>query len=160
MKIRIYHLIAVMTLMLAACGGAVVPPAPTPHNSGDDTQPPAPTQTPFTSPLESPIATPDDPQPGGGLITKPESAKWNNAPQAALNARKMLVEQIKADVDLVGLVSAELVDWPDACLGIQTPGVMCAQVITTGYKVVLSANGQEYEFHTNESGDVVRPVAK
>jgi hypothetical protein len=57
-------------------------------------------------------------------------------------------------------VSAEQVDWPDACMGIQTPGVMCAQVITTGYKVVLSAGGMEYEFHTNETGDVVRLVTK
>lgn len=160
MKIRIYHLMTVMTLMLAACGGAVVPPAPTPHNSGNDTQSPAPSQTPFTSPLESPIATPDAPKPGGGLLPIPESAEWNNAPQAALAARKALMEQLKVDGDLIGLVSAELVDWPDACLGIQTPGVMCAQVITPGYKVVLSANGVEYEFHTNETGDVVRPVSQ
>jgi hypothetical protein len=134
-------------LILAACSGAALAPA-------------APTATPFVSPVASPIQTPDAPRPGGGLITKPESARWNNAPQAALNARKMLMEQLKVDVDLIGLVSAELVDWPDACMGIQQPNVMCAQIITTGYKVVLSANGTEYEFHTNETGDVVRPVTK
>jgi hypothetical protein len=94
------------------------------------------------------------------LITQPESAKWNNAPQAALAARKMLMEQLKVDADLIGLVSAEQVDWPDGCLGIQTPGIMCIQVISPGYKVVLSANGVEYEFHTNETGEVVRPVTK
>ncbi|CAG0952359.1 hypothetical protein ANRL3_00323 [Anaerolineae bacterium] len=147
MKIGIYSLMLLIAMAIVACGGAAVPPV-------------APAATPFVSPTASPVQTPDAPEPGGGLITKPESAKWNNAPQAALNARKMLVEQLKVDVDLVGLVSAELVDWPDACMGIQTPGVMCAQVITTGYKVVLSANGLEYEFHTNESGDVVRPVTK
>ena len=146
MKIRVYSLMLLIAMAIVACGGAAVPPAPT--------------ATPFVSPTTSPVQTPDAPKPGGGLITKPESAKWNNAPQAALNARKMLVEQLKVDVDLVGLVSAEPVDWPDACMGIQTPGVMCAQVITPGYKVVLSANGLEYEFHTNESGDVVRPVTK
>ncbi len=63
-------------------------------------------------------------------------------------------------MDLIGLVSAELVDWPDACLGIQQSNVMCAQVITTGYKVILSANGAQYEFHTNETGDVVRLVSR
>ena len=149
MKTRIYSLMLLTVLMLAACGGAVVPPSITPVTS------------PIESPVQTPVAQPPAtiaPAPGGGLITKPESAKWNNAPQAALNARKLLVEQLKVDVDLIGLVSAEQVDWPDGCLGIQTPGVMCIQVITTGYRVVLSANGSEYEFHTNLSGDVVLPV--
>lgn len=144
MKLRIYSLMLVTLLVLAACGGAATPL----------------TDTPFVSPLASPVQTPAAPKPGGGLITKPESAKWNNAPQAALNARKLLLEQLKVDVDLIGLVSAEQVDWPDACMGISQPNVMCAQVITPGYKVVLSANGLEYEFHTNDSGSVVRPVVK
>ncbi|MBP7686959.1 MAG: hypothetical protein KA765_03590 [Thermoflexales bacterium] len=155
MKTRIYSLMLLTMLMLAACGGAVTPPS---AGIVIPTQPAAPTAVPFVSPLESPIPIPAAPAPGGGLITKPESAKWNNAPQAALNARKMLMDELKVDVDLIGLVSAEQVDWPDGCLGIQTPGVMCIQVITTGYRVVLSANGSEYEFHTNLSGDVVLPV--
>ena len=156
MKIRIYSLILLAMLILAACGGAAMPPVVTPVTPA---QPSTPTDTPFTSPLESPIPTPGTTGPGGGLITKPESAKWNNAPQAALNARKLLMEQLKVDVDLIGLVSAEQVDWPDACLGIEQPNVMCAQVITPGYRVVLSANGLEYTFHTNLTGDVVRPVS-
>lgn len=149
MKSRFFSLMLLAAVMLAACGGAAIPPV-------SPTRPAAPTDTPFVSPIETPSA----PRPGGGLITKPESAKWANAPQAALSARKMLVDQLKVDVDMIGLVSAGQVDWPDACMGIQTPGVMCAQVITTGYKVVLSANGLEYEFHTNVNGDVVRLVTK
>jgi hypothetical protein len=156
-KTRIYSLMLLVMLVLVACGGAAVPPVATPVAP---TQPAAPTAIPFVSPIASPVQTLDAPEPGGGMITKPESARWNNAPQAALNARKMLMEQLKVDVDRIGLVSAEQVDWPDGCLGIQTPGVMCIQVISPGYKVVLSANGTEYEFHTNKTGDVVRPVTK
>ena len=48
------------------------------------------------------------------------------------------------------------VDWPDGCLGVQTPGVMCTMVITPGYRVILEADGKQYEYHTNASGDVVR----
>jgi hypothetical protein len=150
MKIRLVSLMMFIAMGVAACGGAATPNIPPTQL--------APTRTPIVSPITSPVETPDAPQPGGGLSTRPESAKWNTAPQAALNARKMLVEQLKVDVDTIGLVSAEQVDWPDGCLGVQTPGVMCIQVITPGYKVVLSANGQEYEFHTNESGSTVRLV--
>lgn len=148
MKTKSVSLILFVAVSVAACSGVAAPAA-------SPTKPPT-TNTPVASPTASPIETPTSPQPGGGLITKPESAKWNNAPRAALNARKMLVDQLKVDIDTVSLVSAEQVDWPDACMGIKQEGVMCAQIIVTGYKVVLGAGGQEYEFHTDETGDVVR----
>jgi hypothetical protein len=90
------------------------------------------------------------------LIAQPQAEQWANAPAAALAARKMLVDQLKVDIDTIGLVSVEKVDWPDGCLGVNTPGIMCIQVIMPGYKVILAANGQQYEFHTNETGDAVR----
>ena len=66
---------------------------------------------------------------------------------------------MNVDPSTIVVVSEEQVDWPDACMGIETPGVMCAQVITPGYKIVLEANGKQYEYHTNESGSVVRLVS-
>jgi hypothetical protein len=56
------------------------------------------------------------------------------------------------------LKSAEAVDWPDACLGLAKPDEACAQVLTPGYRVILSASLQNYEFHTNRSGTLVRLV--
>ena len=97
-------------------------------------------------------------KPGGGLITKPQAEEWQKAPQAALSARADLAQRLQIDVDTITLISVEAVDWPDACMGVQTPGVMCAQVVISGYKVVLEANGQQYEYHTNESGSGVRLV--
>ena len=150
MKTKVVSLMTLIALSITACSGTAAP-------STSPTQSPIPTSTPIVSPITSPVETPAAPRPGS-LITKPESAKWNNAPQAALNARKMLVDQLKVDIDTIGLVSVEQVDWPDACMGIKQEGVMCAQIIVPGYKVVLSAGGQEYEFHTDEIGDVVRLV--
>ena len=166
MKTRLFVTMLVGVIALTACGSSATPtvlptvalPTTMPATTTPD-QPAQPTEAPFISPT-SPADTPVAPNPSGGLQTRPEAEKWANAPQAALNARKMLVDQLKVDVDTIGLVSVEQVDWPDGCLGIQTPGVMCIQVITTGYKVVLSAAGKEYEFHTNETGSVVRPVTK
>ena len=40
-------------------------------------------------------------------------------------ARKDLAEQINVDPSVITMVSVEAVDWPDGCLGVQTPGVMC-----------------------------------
>lgn len=60
--------------------------------------------------------------------------------------------KLKIDPQTIKLVKAEAVDWPDACLGISAAGQMCAQVVTPGYRVVLQANGQSYEYHTNRDG--------
>jgi len=107
--------------------------------------------TPGTSPLASPL-------PGGDQTSQPTEDSWVGAPAAALRARDHLAQRLGLGIGVLKLVSAEQIDWPDACMGIETPGVMCAQVITPGYKVILDANGRQYEYHTDLSGDVVRPV--
>jgi hypothetical protein len=47
-------------------------------------------------------------------------------------------------------------DWPNACLGLEEEGEMCAQVLTPGWRVILSAAGEQYTFRTDEEGQVVR----
>lgn len=49
----------------------------------------------------------------------------------------------------IQVVNVEAVDWPDACLGVPIPNAMCAQLITPGYRVSLSAGEQTYEVHTD-----------
>jgi hypothetical protein len=128
-------LIATFSVMLAACSAPAAPSiAPTLPSSVLPTQPP--------SPLPS--------------ATKSEVDEWADAPTAALNARADLAQRLNVDPDTISLVSVEHVEWPDGCLGIQQPGVMCIMVITPGYKVVLGANGKQYEYHTNESGSAVK----
>jgi hypothetical protein len=52
-----------------------------------------------------------------------------------------------AEQDIL-LQSVEAVDWPDASLGCPQPGLVYAQVITPGYRVLLEVDAQEYEIHT------------
>lgn len=56
----------------------------------------------------------------------------------------------------ISLVSAEAVDWPDACLGVSNPDELCAQVITPGYRIILGRLDKQYEFHTDRSGQNIR----
>lgn len=72
--------------------------------------------------------------------------------QASENARLLLSERLQIQTDAIRIISAEAVEWSDACLGIHQPDMMCAQVITPGYRIQLEANGQTYEVHTNEDG--------
>ena len=49
----------------------------------------------------------------------------------------------------VAVVGAEPVDWPDTSLGAPEPGMVYLQVITPGYKLLLSAEGGRYVYHSD-----------
>jgi hypothetical protein len=74
-----------------------------------------------------------------------------------------LVAQAKEDfgrrltipVDQIELLEVQEVVWPDASLGCPQPGMMYAQVITPGYRVVLQAGGQTKEYHADASSFVL-----
>ncbi|MFQ5886210.1 MAG: hypothetical protein ACE5II_03135 [Anaerolineae bacterium] len=65
-------------------------------------------------------------------------------------AKGNLARRLGVGVKEVTLVSAEAVEWPDASLGNPQPGMVYAQVIIPGYKIILSAGGQEYEYHSDQ----------
>ncbi len=72
--------------------------------------------------------------------------------QATGAAVKDLATRLGIGPEAIAVVSAELTEWPDACLGVAQPGVACAEVITTGFKVILAAEDVEYEYHTDATG--------
>ncbi|MHB1448247.1 MAG: hypothetical protein ACYCX1_03770 [Bellilinea sp.] len=78
-------------------------------------------------------------------------------PAAVAAAQQALADLLTVDPTSITVVSVDAVDWPDACLGVPTPGA-CAQVITPGYRIILSVSGQSYEFHTNQDGSLVIPA--
>ena len=63
--------------------------------------------------------------------------------------RLALASRLGISADEIRTVSVERVDWPDACLSIRREGLFCAQVVTPGYRVLLQADGQTYEYHTD-----------
>jgi hypothetical protein len=71
------------------------------------------------------------------------------AQRAAIAA---LSSDLNLPADQIKLISTEAVTWPDGCLGVTRIGVMCTQAIVDGFKIVLEANGQQYEYHTNQDG--------
>lgn len=60
------------------------------------------------------------------------------------------------EASAVTVVSYEPRDWGDTSLGCPKQGEVYAQVITSGYLVVLSANGQTFEYHTDDVDRAVR----
>lgn len=64
-------------------------------------------------------------------------------------AKQDLADRLATDADSIAVVSREHVQWPDASLGNPQPGMAYAQVVTPGFRLILEAAGQTYEYHTD-----------
>jgi len=79
------------------------------------------------------------------------------AEQAVISA---LAESLGIDPSEIKVVSTQVVEWPDACLGVYLPGKACAEVITPGFLIVVEADGKRYEYHTNLNASTVQPATQ
>jgi len=92
----------------------------------------------------SPAGTPATPLGGGSGEVPAEkiaAALADLAQRSGVNAAQMTV------------VRAEAVEWRDGSLGCPRPDMVYPQVITPGYRLVLSAGGREYAYHASERGE-------
>ncbi len=104
-----------------------------------------------------PEGTPDcNDTPGDSEPIMPVFDVTNEGEALAVEAAYAALEAMGGPpADEVDVTGVEIVTWNDACLGVDTPGVACAQVVTPGYVVFLSGASGDYEFHTDLSGNAV-----
>ena len=55
----------------------------------------------------------------------------------------------------IEVLSVEMYEWPDTSLGCPESGKAYAQVVTTGYRLVLRAQDKKHEVHVDEDGEIV-----
>jgi len=84
-------------------------------------------------------------------------ANWTPAQEAAISD---LSTTLNLPAEKITMISTEAVDWPDGCLGIQKIGTFCTQAIVPGYKIMLEADGKQYEYHTNKDGSQVAAIGE
>lgn len=86
------------------------------------------------------------------LLTPLALAQTDDPPIAALLAKLMLSHELGVEYHLISLESVERVEWPDACLGLEVEGRLCAQALTPGYRIGLTASGDSYTYRADLSG--------
>lgn len=92
---------------------------------------------------------------GESPTTVPNSAGAPDleAPAAAVEAAQAaLAEALGIETTAISVVASTEAEWPNGCLGIEQPGVMCTQAIVPGYQVILEANEATYEVRTDRTG--------
>jgi len=98
--------------------------------------------------------------PSGGVPAEPIGTASDalvppDAEEVVNLAKADLAERKGIDKEEIVVVEVVEVDWSDTSLGCPEPGMMYAQVITPGYKILLSYAGETYQYHSDKVGRVV-----
>jgi len=142
-KMDWFIILALASFLLAACaaapqtGGPASTPVPTikvTEAVNDETTSARPTQPPSQVTLNR--ATP-----AAGSV-----------PEFAIALQASLAEELAVDAEQVVLKESSETMWPNSCLGVQMPGMMCADVMVPGYLLVFSTPQGDYEVRTNQDG--------
>jgi len=66
-------------------------------------------------------------------------------------AKTDLMQRLGVTEEAILVKSVEEKQWRNSSLGCPQPGMMYAQVITPGYRIVLTVGENDYDFHTDMS---------
>ena len=165
-RISLILIILLAAVIVAACGAQTsnedIAPDEAEAQKAPEATPTtvsAPAATPTALPMEviepvspiAPVSPVEEP-----AVVQDSDVKPIPGSEAALAAVMAdLSEQTGLSDSEIVLASMEAVDWSDSSLGCPQEGFMCAQVITPGYLLLFKAQGQEYEYHTDQAANVV-----
>lgn len=138
-KYRLLVLLVMVGILFAACAPA--------RPAAESTPTAAPSEAAPQPPADTPAPTATAPAPAENQVP---------TPPAAVLAQKDLAGKLNLSADAVKITSVEQVEWPNGCLGIVTPGIMCTDMVVPGYKVMLEAGGKTYEYRTDLEGKAVK----
>ena len=85
-------------------------------------------------------------------LGSPQSGRFD----AMARFRWLVAGRLNIPFDQVQIASSEAVEWPSACLGVEEPGIMCASVITPGYRITLSTPQGDVVIHANQDLSIYR----
>jgi hypothetical protein len=150
--------VALMSVLLVACGQSTTIRATSTRASlPTRVESPIATPTTFSSPVSG-LNPPDQSTPKPSPLTPstlPAPSRPADADASVRAAINDLAARLKIAPDNVQVVSVQAMDWPDTSLGCPQPGMFYAQVITLGYRIVLSAEGNQVQYHADKKGRIV-----
>ncbi len=88
-------------------------------------------------------------------VLDPNTADIDAARMALIAARQSYVEAQALPYIGPAVLAFEPVEWSDTSLGCPMPGLVYAQVITPGFRLVFDYQGQQDEYHTDQDGSNV-----
>jgi hypothetical protein len=77
---------------------------------------------------------------------------------AAVEAKAALARKLRLSSDRIAVLDVKGVTFPDTSLGVIEPGARYREVVTPGYVVRLSVDGQTYTYHGSGGRAVLVPI--
>lgn len=143
MSTRLFlHLTALMVLFLTGCASGPAAPLEPPTPNPPTMENPLPTPPSTALPSTAPTTTPQNPANPDRVLKK-----MTDLALADLAAR------LSVAAETISIVSAEAIVWPNSALGCPQPDQVYAQAQVPGYRIKLTAAGQEYLYHTDQTGN-------
>jgi hypothetical protein len=119
----------------------------------------APSPEPTTLVVRPSVPTGQATPASGGLpplVPSEETIPAEALPAGLLDTLKSdLATRTGVAVDAILFVSAEFVIWNDGSLGCPEPGVSYIQILIEGYRVILSADGTNYDYRTGRGDEFI-----
>lgn len=148
---------AVLAAVASACGAneSASPGAPSTTAAAATTTATTTTELPDLS-ASGLTPAPGVPKPSATLpLPPPPSGGAESVPAAVLDAvRADAASRLGVAAAAVEVLSGASREWSDGSLGCPKPGESYLQVITEGYQVIVSANGQTLDYRTSVNGAI------
>lgn len=77
-------------------------------------------------------------------------------PDVANAAKEALSDAIGVSTEQIQIVRANRVEWTDTCLELGDRDEVCGQALTPGWEIILAAEDEQYQIHTDLGADTVR----
>ena len=144
--------VTLMLLLSVACES----PLPTADIRALPTDTPAPTPTPL--PATPTLPAPEEPEEKEEKETVVPTTPAQNMDSLDPDAQRMvaiaktdLMQRLGVTEEAIFVKSVEEKQWRNSSLGCPQPGMVYLQVITPGYRIVLTVGENDYDLHTDMS---------
>lgn len=95
-----------------------------------------------------------------GLVFRLENQSTNLPPAVANGVLEAASQESRLPISELRIVEGEQRSWPDACLGLAPPGVLCATVVVDGWLVTVEAGQQRLVYRTNADSSQIKLATK
>ncbi len=145
-----HNLGVILAILLLAVAAVVSCQGETPPLTNPPTLSPLPTLTSRPTLQSTP-----SPTEAIVILTPRPDAPCISGEQVEEQARKALANWLGISSEEIEVVKVEEVEWPDTSLGCPEPGMVYAQVIVPGWRVVMRVDDEVYEYHSGRGQGVL-----
>jgi hypothetical protein len=84
------------------------------------------------------------------------TAKETNLPPEVQSAVLENAARQTSKISALRILKAQPQNWSDGCLGLAKPDELCTQVITSGWRVVITDGQKNWTYRTDNTGNLVK----